>query len=342
MKALVLKEYCKLEYTDVPDPVAGDDEVLLKIGACSICGGDVHGYDGKSGRRIPPMIMGHEAAGEIVALGKNVSGYAVGERVTFDTTISCGTCWFCKRGMPNLCDNSKIMGVSLPEYRNNGAMSEYFAVPARILYRLPEGLPYEQAVLVEPLAVALHAVNLARLALGDKVLIVGAGTIGLMLTLAARQGGAGRIIISDLDPAKLALARTLGATHTVLAGDNAESEIRVFTDGRGVDCSFEAVGIGATISLAINSVRKGGTAVLVGQLDSSVTIPVQQCVMRQVRLQGSCISAGEFESGLELMGTGRIDVSGMISKVAPLREGAEWFSRLHAGEKGLIKVVLKP
>ena len=161
MKALVLKAYKQFAYEDVPDPEPGPDEVLVAVKACGICGSDVHGMDGSTGRRRPPIIMGHEAAGVISKVGSRVTGWAAGDRVTFDSTIYCGQCAFCRRGMINLCDRRRVLGVSCEDYRQNGAFAEFVAVPQHILYRLPDGLTFEHAALVEPFAIALHAIRRA-------------------------------------------------------------------------------------------------------------------------------------------------------------------------------------
>src|SRR5437762_2663356 len=184
MKALVLKEYKKFSYEEVPTPHPGPDEVLIAVKACGICGSDVHGMDGSTGRRRPPIIMGHEAAGTIAEIGSAVKGWMVGDRVTLDSTIYCGQCEFCRRGEINLCDERRVLGVSCEDYRQHGAFAEYVAVPERILYRLPEGLPFEQAALVEPFTIALHAIRRLAPGLNDTVVVVGAGMIGLALVQA--------------------------------------------------------------------------------------------------------------------------------------------------------------
>ena len=140
MKAMLLSEYNKLAITEMPMPQIADDEVLVRVRACGICGSDIHGYDGSTGRRIPPIVMGHEAAGEIEHVGAGVKEFGAGDRVTFDSTVSCGRCDYCKAGQINLCDNRMVLGVSCGEYRRHGAFAEYVAVPARILYRLPASL----------------------------------------------------------------------------------------------------------------------------------------------------------------------------------------------------------
>jgi len=139
MKALILTEYHRLEYGEMPEPQVGPGEVLLQVKACGICGSDIHGIDGSTGRRIPPIVMGHEACGEIVKLGEGVKGYAIGDKVTFDSTIYCGKCHYCRRGQINLCNNRRVLGVSCTEYRQHGAFAEYVAVPQHILYPIPAG-----------------------------------------------------------------------------------------------------------------------------------------------------------------------------------------------------------
>ncbi|MBX6358923.1 MAG: alcohol dehydrogenase catalytic domain-containing protein, partial [Acidobacterium ailaaui] len=199
MKALLLSEYKKLEITDLPRPSPGPDEVLIKIAACGICGSDVHGYDGSSGRRIPPLVMGHEAAGVIAETGKNVTGFKPGDRVTFDSTVYCGSCAYCQRGEVNLCDNRQVVGVSCGDYCRNGAFAEYLAVPQRILYHLPDALSFPEAAMLEAVSVALHAVRLAQLQGGETVRVIGAGMIGLLTLQAARALGASRLTVVDID-----------------------------------------------------------------------------------------------------------------------------------------------
>jgi threonine dehydrogenase-like Zn-dependent dehydrogenase len=161
MKALVLEEYNKLVYKDVPNPVLNDDEVLVGVKAVGICGSDVHGMDGSTGRRIPPIIMGHEASGVIIQTGKEVNDRTIGDRVTFDSTIYKPDDWYTQMGHYNLSDNRKVLGVSCKEFRCNGAFAQYVAVPYHILHCIPENVTFEQAAMVEPVAVALHAINLS-------------------------------------------------------------------------------------------------------------------------------------------------------------------------------------
>src|SRR5215813_12586286 len=186
MRALMLQQYNDLQLVDMPEPEPASDEVLIRVRACGICGSDVHGLDGSTGRRLPPLVMGHEAAGEVVATGAAVVDLTPGDRVTFDSTVYCGSCFFCTRGDVNLCDRREVLGVSPGPYRRHGAFAEYVAVPRRIMYRLPDTLSYEQAALIEAVSVAVHAVNLTPIRLGDTAVVVGAGMIGLLTIQAAR------------------------------------------------------------------------------------------------------------------------------------------------------------
>jgi L-iditol 2-dehydrogenase len=316
--------------------------VLIRVAACGICGSDVHGYDGSSGRRIPPIVMGHEAAGWVVALGKGVNNFSAGDRVTFDSTIYCGSCSNCIRGDINLCDRRQVLGVSCGDYSRSGAFAEFVVVPARILYRLPEALSFEEAAMLEAVSVALHAVSLVPVRAGNDALVLGAGTIGLLLLQALRAVGCSRVFVCDVDATRLDLARELGATDVFLAGPDLQQQILQTTDGAGVDIAAEAVGINATVAAAVDGVRKGGTVILVGNISPEVTLPLQKVVTRQIRLQGSCASAGEYPRAIELMSSGAIRVKPLISAIAPLEEGPHWFERLYAREPNLMKIILVP
>lgn len=343
MKALVLEDYQRLVYRDVPDPEPGPEEVLVRVAACGICGSDVHGLDGSTGRRVPPLIMGHEATGSIALLGSQVKDWQVGERVTFDSTIFCGTCHFCRRGDINLCDRRRVLGVSCEEYRRDGAFAEYVAVPARTLYRVPEGLSLENAALVEPLSVAVHAVGRVRPSLGDSAVVVGVGTIGLLVVQALRAAGCGPIVAVDPDCYRLELARRCGASLCAdPRGVDIAAQVGQATGGRGAEVAFEVVGTPEALATAVRCVRKGGAVVLVGNVCPAVELPLQAVVTRELNLYGSAASRGEYPVCLDLMARGAVDPGALVSAVAPLAEGAAWFARLRAREPGLVKVILRP
>ena len=339
----MLTEYGRLALKEVERPRIAADEVLVRVRACGICGSDVHGMDGSTGRRIPPLIMGHEAAGEIAEVGAAVSGWKGADRVTFDSTVYCGSCWHCRRGEVNLCDQRRVLGVSCAEFRRDGAFAEYVAVPARILYRVPDALSLEKAAMVEAVSVAVHAVKRTPLESDASVAVVGAGMIGLLVVQVLKAAGCRRIIAVDLDPDRLALARRLGATDAIRA-DSAEvaAEVRRICEGRGADAVFEVVGLANTFETAVDCARKGGSVTLVGNAEPRVTLPLQAVVTRQITLIGTCASAGEYPECLGLIASGKVNVTDFMSAVAPLEEGARWFERLRAREKGLMKVLLKP
>lgn len=342
MKALLLAKYDHLEVADLPVPVPAPGEVLVRVAACGICGSDVHGYDGSSGRRIPPLVMGHEAAGTIAALGSDVTNFQEGDRVTFDSTVSCGSCSFCVRGEVNLCNSRQVLGVSCGDYKRAGAFAEYIAVPSRIVYRLPESLAFAEAAMLEALAVAVHAVDITRVSPGSRALVVGAGTIGILLLQCLRAAGCCTVFIADVDNTRLVLARTLSASEVFLAGEDLAEKVRALTGGLGVDVVMEAVGKEETICLAVDTVRKGGKIGLVGNIAPHIALPLQKIVTRQIRLQGCCASAGEYPRAIELLASRAVQVKPLISAVRPLEEGPEWFARLHAREPNLLKVVLTP
>ncbi len=343
MKALVLQEYKKFAIEELEVPPARAGELLIRVRACGICGSDVHGMDGSTGRRIPPLVMGHEAAGEVAAVGPSVTGWKVGDRVTFDSTIYCGECWYCKRGEVNLCDNRQVLGVSCGDYRRQGAFAEFVAVPQRVVYRLPDNLTFEQAAMVEAVAVAVHAVDRTPLPADAAAVVVGVGMIGQLVVQALRVAKCKQIIAVDLDDDKLQRARGCGAT-SLFKADTADlaAQVRALTNGRGADAAFEVVGLTPSLKTAVDCVRKGGSVTLVGNLKSQVELPLQLAVTRQLTLIGSCASSGEYPKCLSLIAKGEIDVTAFISATPPLVEGASWFARLYAGEKGLMKVLLKP
>lgn len=343
MKALILEEYNHFVYQDVPEPQIGTEDVLVQVKACGICGSDIHGMDGSTGRRIPPLIMGHEASGVIAEIGANVTGWRKGDRVTFDSTIYCGECHFCRRGLINLCDNRRVLGVSCEEYRRDGAFAEYAAIPQHILYRLPEGLSFEQAAVVEALSVAFHAVGRAPISLNDTAVVVGAGMIGLLIIQSLRAAGCGHIIAVDLDQNRLDLACNLGADDTLKSdSDDVVAQVLERTANRGADIAFEAVGITPTLKISIQCLRKGGSLTLVGNLSPTAELLLQSVVTRELTLNGSCASRGEYPACLGMIARGAINVDALISAVAPLADGTSWFERLYQGEPGLLKVVLTP
>lgn len=341
MKALVMERYQEFALRDWAVPTISESQVLVRIRAVAICGSDVEGSYGHNGRRVPPIIMGHEASGEIVKLGSGVEGWKVGQRVTFDSTEYCGVCGFCRRGQVNLCENRKVLGVSCDEYHRHGAMAEYLAVEARTLYALPDSVSYEEGALVEPLSVGAHAVAVSPMVKGDTVLINGCGTIGLMTLLAVRAGGAARIIVADRNDFKLKIAMGMGAADLVNIGsDDLPECVSRLTGGKGVDVAFDAVGVETTVKNALFSLRKGGCLVAIGNISPEIGFPLQYCITRQIRVQGSYSSSGEYENCLAMIAEKKVDLTPFLQNKMPLEKGKEAFRRLMDKEPGLLKIIL--
>ena len=233
--------------------------------------------------------------------------------------------------------------MSCQEFRCDGAFAQYVAVPQHILYRLPDQLSFEHAATVEPVAIAMHGVGRLPIRAGDTAVVIGAGMIGLLCVEVLRAVGCGRILAVDVDRPRLELARQLGADVVLSPQDgDVVAEVLRQTGGRGADLAVEAVGLPATVATAVRSVRKGGSVSLVGNLAAQVELPLQAVVTREITLYGSCASVGEYPACLDLIARGVLKVAPLITAVAPLSEGAEWFARLHGRENGLMKVVLTP
>ncbi len=343
MKALVLTQVNHFEIQDVESPRLGVNDVLIEVKACGICGSDVHGMNGSTGRRRPPIIMGHEASGVVASVGAKVQDWAVGDRVTFDSTVYCGECHFCKQGRINLCEQGRVLGVSCDEYRRHGAFADYVAVPQHILYRLPDAVGFAQGAMVEAVSIAVHAVRRTVLSPGDTAVVVGTGVIGLLVVQAIRAAGCERIVAIDIDQGRLDLAQSLGADIGLNPSKvDVIQEVLNCTGGRGAHVAYEVVGMASTVQSAISVLRKGGQLALVGNLSPTVEFPLQAVVTRELTLLGSCASCGEYPDCLDLMAQQKIKVDPLISTQAPLIEGAAWFKRLYDRERGLIKVILEP
>lgn len=343
MKAMLLSEYKKLEIVDMPIPECGPNDLLVRVKACGICGSDIHGWDGSSGRRQPPLVMGHEAAGVVAEVGSQVSQFAAGDRVTFDSTVSCGHCSACRRGSINLCENRQVLGVSCDEFRRHGAFAEYVIVPQNISYKLPDELPFEHAALIEAVSIAVHAANRSPIRLGDTAVVVGSGMIGLLVVQAVRLAGCARVIAVDLEDSKLEIAKSLGADFVLNPKTvDVPAAVKELSGGKGAAVSLEVVGATPTVRTAIECTRKGGAITLVGNLAPSVDLPLQAIVTRELTLYGSCASNGEYPECIEYLRRGAIRVEPLITAQATLDEGPSWFARLYDGEPGAMKVLLQP
>lgn len=340
MKALRFLEPYHLEVQEVPTPVPADDECLLRVRACGICGSDPAGYTGRSGRRIPPMTMGHEFSAEVAAVGKNVTKFKVGDGVIPQPINFCGHCENCKRGLTMLCLNKKFYGV----LTTDGAMAEYVSVPEKLLYALPEGTTYYQGALAEPYAVTYGAYRKAG-SLKDKiVMIVGAGTIGQCLLQLVCLDQPKMVIMADLSDPRLAIAKELGATHTINTGKvDALEEISRLTDGHMIDVSFEAVGVQPTANLSIKALRIAGTAVWLGMNQKEMTLNMQDIVCSARNVLGSFnYTHQEFGEVVDIIGSGKLATNRMISKVVSLEEAPQAFEDLLSSPDQYLKIIIDP
>ena len=317
-------------------PVPKPGEVRLKIMATGICGSDVHGYLGITGRRIPPMIMGHEFAGTVDALGDGTgegNGIEIGMRATVQPVVFCGKCGYCLAGETNLCINRRIFGVM----SENGSMAEYLCVPAELVVPLPHGMSMEQGAMAEAAAVAFGAVRRAGPLSGKDVLIVGAGPIGLLILQMAQAFGAGRVFVSDFDDNRLRIARLLGACKVINPGcDDPAGEIP-----GGADVSFEAVGMTPAVAQAVALTKSGGTSVWVGNSQKIIDVDMQAIVTRKLSILGSYIyTHREFVDTVQMLNAGIIRCDAIISHRYPLENGVEVMAEMAASPGKYLKVIL--
>jgi len=338
MKALVYQGPWTMTVEDVPAPTAGPGQVQIDVRKVGICGSDVHGFIGKTGRRIPPMIMGHEFGGVVSGLGEGVTRFAVGDEVIASPIQFCGKCANCRRGLTNICTDRHVLGVDIP-----GAYAAQIAVDESMVYAKPPGMDWRLAVMAEPLAVALHAVNLTPFDLMDTVAIVGAGTIGLLTLMAAKLKGAGTVIITDKSVHRLNLARKLGADMAIdVDAQDPIAAVKAVTDGLGADAVIEAVGFAPTVRQALALTRTGGAVTWIGNSAQLIELNMQEVVTRELTVRGSyAFNTAEFDRSIQAITGGRIDVAPLIERVASLDEGPQIIHDLAAGELDLVKVVLE-
>jgi L-iditol 2-dehydrogenase len=338
MRALVFDGPGEMPLREHPEPSPAAGEVVVAVRAAGICGSDVHGFLGATGRRRVGVVMGHEASGDVVDVGPGVRSVRAGDRVILRSILTCGRCERCRRGQSNLCQERQGMGMHF-----DGAYAERIVVPESLLLAMPDTLSYEDGALVEPLAVAMHAVNITSFNLMDFIVVVGAGPIGLLTLLAARLRGAGSIVITDRSAHRLAVARSLGADLTIdVTAQDPVDLVLAATDGRGADAVLEAVGIGATAVQSLRVARSGGQVTWIGNSAPTAELPMQELVTRELTLRGSYGFREEFEQAADALAAGMIDVGRIIERLAPLDEGSDLFRELGAGELDAVKVILHP
>jgi L-iditol 2-dehydrogenase len=306
--------------------------VLIDIAACGVCATDLHLLDGSMALYKPPKVLGHEIGGTVLAVGGAVKHVKPGDAVSPDTSVPCRSCFYCQEGLPFLCPDRVSVAAG---------MAEYTVVPGEVVYPLPAGVEPATGALAEPLSCAIHAVERADLRPSDSVAIVGAGALGLLILAVARLAGATRVIVSDLDPGRRALADTLGATRTVdPAHEDLKSVVGAVTGGRGVDCAFEAVGGPATIQQAFTLPRRSGTLIQVGVPAAAATVsfPAYEIFGRELTIRGSFIRTTEYRRAVELLGT--LDLTPLITQRFPLRDVSAAFKAAHSRQG--IRVLVGP
>lgn len=341
MKALRWYARKDLRYEDVPEPSPEPGQLKVKVNLAGICGTDLKEYAAGPNMIDPakvPIILGHEFVGRITELGEGVTNFKVGERVAAVGYWYCGECYFCKRGLYNICANGGFVGLT-----TEGCMAEYVIIPSYAAYQLPDSVSDELGALVEPLAVAFHAVSQGNVRPGDTVAIVGAGTIGLSVLLAARAAGATNIYVVDKVKRRGEFALAMGATAFINPEDeDPVQRVKELTDGLGADVSFECVGIQATAQLAQKLARNGSITVIVGAFEAPASMDLFDLMFNQKALIGSSIYVHEASTVIALLANKRIDPSRLITAKVPLKDAVEMgFEKLIASKADNIKILLQ-
>ncbi len=343
MKAAVLKRPFEVVIEDRPVPEVGPDEVLIKVMAVGVCGSDVHYYEtGRIGRYVveKPIILGHECAGVVAAVGDSVTRFKVGDRVAVEPGVTCGTCEYCKQGRYNLCPDVKFLAT--PPF--DGAFVQYFKHRQDFVFPIPEHLTFEEAAMVEPFSVGIHAATRANIRPGATVAIFGLGPVGLMAVVAARAFGANEVIAVDLEEIRLESAKKLGATLVINARTHdALKEILDFTGRRGVDVAIEAAGHPKTLQDALACLRRGGKMLVVGlPTQDSIPFNVPEIVDKEVDIYGVFRYANTYPKGIEILSSGIADVKPLITGKFTLEQTAQALEEVRVNKAKHIKIMVYP
>lgn len=336
MKALVYEGPWQMPLRELDEPQVGPGELVIDVQAVGICGSDVHGYKGATGRRKPPIVMGHEFSGVVSSTGEGVSRFKPGDRVVAQPLLSCGECYNCLAGLTNICINRSGLGMNI-----NGAYAERVKVREGMVYPLPDEMSWEQGAMVEPLAVAMRAVNLTPMKLLDTVVVIGAGTIGLLTLLAARKAGAGRLIVTDVSTRRLSIAAQLGADVTInVAEQDPVERVHAETGGPGAHSVIEAVGLTSTVQQSLALVRTGGHVTWIGNSQPVVELNMQQVVTREISIKGAYGFNDEFARSIEAIRSGSMPVASLIEQEAALEDGPQIIHDLADSSLDSVKVIL--
>lgn len=347
MRAAVTHDWHDIRVEQAPVPEYGPDEALVRVGACGICGTDLKILAGVYQGTWPPelpFIQGHEWGGTVVAVGENVSGLKIGDRVASENHKGCGICSMCRRGRYNLCEVARTRGKAYKLYGHSapGAFAEYAARPAPLLHKIPDNVTFEESTIVNQGAMGLHAIRRCRIEPGDTVAVLGPGLVGLIVTQLAKATGATRVIMVGRGE-RLNLARELGADEVIdYTSGGSITAIRNLTGGRGVDCCFECAGTPSAISTAVNAVRRGGRVALVGLSGNKpVELNTDRLVLDEIDLFGVRSSPNAYPELLKLISAGKVNVQKLVSRVYPLDQIQEAFKAFEKREGGAIRMVIK-
>ncbi|RJS86809.1 alcohol dehydrogenase [Candidatus Bathyarchaeota archaeon] len=340
MRAAVLYNIRDLRLEDVSTPEFSTDEVLIKVNATGVCGTDIHIYRGEW-KTSMPIILGHEFSGVIVETGRDVKNLKIGDPVVAEPNILCGSCYFCRMSERNyFCENLKATGVTI-----NGAFAEYVKTKAENVYKVTEGFNLDEAALIEPLACCVRGIDQAKVRTGDTVAIVGAGPIGLILLQLVKLAGASMVIQTDMEDARLKLARDLGADHTInVAEEDPVEAIKRLTGGYGVDVAIEAVGSPKAITQAMKATRRGGRLNIFGVSPEDAVWEVKpfELYEKELTITTSYRSPFTFQRAVKIALSGKVKLKPLISHIFRLEEIHRAFEVAEKRLEGAVKVLVKP
>jgi L-iditol 2-dehydrogenase len=337
MKQAVMTAPGRIEIRQVETPTPKPGEVLVHVRRIGVCGSDIHVYHGLHPYTSYPVVQGHEVSGVVAALGAGVSGFELGEAVVFMPQVTCGECYPCRHGMYHICDQLKVMG-----FQTNGAAQDFFPVPAEMVLKLPAGVTLDQAAMVEPVSVAVHALRRGGGAAGKKVLVLGAGTIGNLVGQAARAMGAQDVLVTDLSEYKLAKAREAGISHTAnpQQQDVAQAILDTFGPDKA-DLILECVGAQDTINTAVSCARKGSTIVVVGVFGKKPTVDLGLVQDRELSLVGTLMyQKVDYELAIELVAKGLVHLDLMITHRFEFEQYLEAYHAIEASGGQYMKVMI--
>lgn len=338
MKAAYVVEAEKVEVKDIDVPALKDDEVLIKVKTVGVCGSDLHLFKGTHAFRKPPAVLGHEVAGEIVEIGKNVTKFKIGDRVTVEPQVGCGECEFCKQDLVNLCTGKKAPGT--PSWI--GTFVEYFNAPEKTVYKLNDDISYEMGTLIEPLAVAVHAIDRITVAEKDTLAILGSGTIGLMALVAAREAGYKNIICTDTQEFNLEMARKQGAALALNPlKEDVVAKVKEFTGGRGVDVALIAADSKVIVDQASSMVRKRGEVGIIAMITEKIPVYTYNLVFNEQTLFGAMTyETKDFAKATVMINNG-LDLSDFVTQKLPLDESQKALDVLSQKKENVVKVIVE-